>query len=232
MLKMKSILTTIAIVSYTVALSQVGIGTVNPDPSAALHLESTNKGVLFPRVSLLSSTDAVTIPQPANGLFVYHPSATTVNGAGLYVNMGEKTSPQWSRFDYFANSPDLKVNNLIYTGLTTNTDKVLVTEYYEWRMVKATATTYSVQARLRNAPAANVTIKGSVKLWTFNNSASNTVNTSWTTTDWGSWKNVYTYNNNWDAMMFINASNDPTKMYKLSGHVELDIYNLLVMEIF
>jgi hypothetical protein len=229
---MKSILTTIAIVSYTVALSQVGIGTVNPDPSAALHLESTNKGVLFPRVSLLSSTDAITIQEPANGLLVYHPSATTVNGAGLYVNMGDKTSPQWNRFDYFANSPDLKVNNLIYTGLTTNTDKVLITEYYEWRMVKATATTYSVQARLRSAPTANVTIRGSVKLWTFNNSAANTVNTSWTTTDWSSWKNVYTYNNNWDAMMFINASNDPTKMYKLSGHVELDVYNLLVLEIF
>lgn len=228
---MKKILILVAIAYYSLAVSQIGMGTTNPDPSAALHLESTNKGVLFPRTALLSSTDAVTIPEPANGLIVYHTSAA-VNGAGLYINMGEKIAPQWSKLDYFADSADLKVNNLIYTGLTTNSEKVLTTGLYEWRMVKATATTYAVQARLRSAPAAAVSIKGSVKLWTFDSSAANTVTTTWTTSDWNNWKNIYTYTNNWDAIMFLNASNDPTKMYKLSGHVELDIYNLLVLEIF
>ncbi len=32
-------------------------------------------------------------------------------------------------------------------------------------------------------------------------------------------------------MAFLNVSNDPTKFYKLGTHVELDTFNLLVLEI-
>lgn len=56
----------------------VGIGTANPDASAALDLSNDNsptnnkKGLLMPRVSLLNNTDIVTILNPAKGLIVYN----------------------------------------------------------------------------------------------------------------------------------------------------------------
>ncbi|MDI9858988.1 hypothetical protein [Flectobacillus roseus] len=53
--------------------AQVKIGT-NPSvitPSAILDVESTNKGVIFPRVALSSSTDQTTITTPATGLMVF-----------------------------------------------------------------------------------------------------------------------------------------------------------------
>lgn len=51
--------------------AQVGIGTSSPDASAALEISSSNKGLLIPRVSLVSSTDATTIANPATGLLIY-----------------------------------------------------------------------------------------------------------------------------------------------------------------
>ncbi len=50
----------------------VGIGTTSPNASAALHVNSTSKGVLFPQVSLDSLKDVTSISGPANGLVVYN----------------------------------------------------------------------------------------------------------------------------------------------------------------
>jgi Chaperone of endosialidase len=50
----------------------VGIGTGSPNASAILHLNSNNKGVLFPQVSIDSLKDITSIGAPANGLIVYN----------------------------------------------------------------------------------------------------------------------------------------------------------------
>ena len=52
------------------ASAQTGIGTTTPDPSAKLDVSSTNKGFLPPRVTLTSTTDIITIPNPATALLV------------------------------------------------------------------------------------------------------------------------------------------------------------------
>ena len=56
----------------------VGIGTSLPNSSALLDLNSTNKGVLFPQISIDSLKDVTSIANPANGLIVYN---TTQPGA-------------------------------------------------------------------------------------------------------------------------------------------------------
>ncbi len=56
----------------SILFSQVGVGTNVPDSSSVLDISSSDKGVLFPRVNLISSTDIVTIPNPANGLVIYN----------------------------------------------------------------------------------------------------------------------------------------------------------------
>ncbi|MCX7729386.1 MAG: hypothetical protein N2203_07945 [Bacteroidia bacterium] len=53
-----------------------------PHPSAGLDVNYTNKGVLIPRVSLSSITDAVTIPGAANSLLVYNTNAGITGGCG------------------------------------------------------------------------------------------------------------------------------------------------------
>ncbi len=71
-------LTTLLFVSFNIK-AQVGIGTVNPNNSAALEIYSPNKGLLLNKVNLTSNTDVTTIPNPAVGLIVY---ATTTHNAG------------------------------------------------------------------------------------------------------------------------------------------------------
>jgi len=73
----------------------VGIGTSSPDASARLEVSSTNQGVLIPRVSLTSVTDATTIPNPAPSLLVYNTNASLPQGAGYYYNAGTSTAPRW-----------------------------------------------------------------------------------------------------------------------------------------
>jgi hypothetical protein len=52
--------------------SQIGVGTANADPSAMVDINSTDKGLLIPRISLTGKQDVSTIASPANGLMVYN----------------------------------------------------------------------------------------------------------------------------------------------------------------
>jgi hypothetical protein len=61
--------------------AQVGIGTTDPDPSAALDISSTEKGVLLPR---MTQAERNAIPSPAVGLLVYQ----TDNLRGFYYRSG------------------------------------------------------------------------------------------------------------------------------------------------
>ncbi|UOG75701.1 hypothetical protein MTX78_03685 [Hymenobacter tibetensis] len=77
--------------------AQVGVGTTTPDASAALHISATNKGVLFPQVSLASLTDAAAVPSPAPSLLVYNTNAALSGGVGFYYNAGTTAAPAWTK---------------------------------------------------------------------------------------------------------------------------------------
>lgn len=64
--------------------AQVGIGTPNPDPSAMLQINSKNKGMLLPSVALVSSTDQITVQNPAEGLIVWNNGSGTLAETGFY----------------------------------------------------------------------------------------------------------------------------------------------------
>lgn len=70
----------------TLTDDRVAIGTDTPTLSAILHITSTEKGLLLPR---MSSAQRIGIPSPAEGLVVYQ----TSNPKGLYVN----TNAGWQR---------------------------------------------------------------------------------------------------------------------------------------
>ncbi len=64
----KVIFTLLFLVNASLAISQVGIGTSNPDQTSALDVESTSGGVLVPR---MTASQKDNISNPATGLLVY-----------------------------------------------------------------------------------------------------------------------------------------------------------------
>ena len=80
------------------ARNNIGVGTSTPDTSAIADFNSSNKGVLLPRIGLQSATDGATIPGPAKGLIVYNTNTALPSGGGLYVNNGTPTAPLWVAF--------------------------------------------------------------------------------------------------------------------------------------
>lgn len=116
---MKKILLSLALGLAGIAHAQsVGIGTNNPNPSAALEVSSANKGMLIPRV-LLGQPDDNTSPinNPATGLLVYHTGSITApflpagfyfwNGASwsILLKGSDLTSSLGSTWRTFGNAP-------------------------------------------------------------------------------------------------------------------------------
>ncbi|XMO85253.1 hypothetical protein AAFN75_10685 [Algibacter sp. AS12] len=92
------------------SFSQVGIGTASPDDSSILDIESTDKGLLIPR---LTTTQRNNITTPAPGLMIFN---TTLNT--FEFNSGSTRVPSWSKLN-----PDSSVHigKFIITGTGTQT---------------------------------------------------------------------------------------------------------------
>lgn len=96
----KLIVVTVLFFSAQLTFGQIGINTVNPDTSAALDVQGTNKGVLFPRTTQLQLSN---IFQPATGLTLFQTDAFP----GLYYNLGSSTTPNWLSVGMYHNGNDL-----------------------------------------------------------------------------------------------------------------------------
>lgn len=104
-----------------VTTQKIGANPTTIAPSAVLEIESANKGVLFPRVNLTSTTDAVTIASPAEGLTIYNTATagTAPNNVspGYYYWNGTKwtkvaTDSEASKWSYDAINSRVKLNKL------------------------------------------------------------------------------------------------------------------------
>jgi len=111
-------------------LGQVGINTTTPDPSSALDIQSSDKGMLIPRVSLdnVATTQIDGANTAATGLMIYNTNLSTTGGSGVgfYVFNGSTwdkviTSAEGgSDADFFeegtTNPPDNINDNLFTQG--------------------------------------------------------------------------------------------------------------------
>jgi hypothetical protein len=82
------LLTYLFLLFSSVIYSQVGINTNSPDPSSALDIQSTNGGILIPR---LTQDQRDAIAYPATGLLIFQ----TNESAGFYFYNGE----EWTRIE-------------------------------------------------------------------------------------------------------------------------------------
>lgn len=87
-----------AIIASNTTQAQVAIGTANPDPSAALDLSTTTKGLLIPR---MTGGQRISITSPATGLLVYDTTYKSIYGyngtawtnlSGIYNRSGSLSS--------------------------------------------------------------------------------------------------------------------------------------------
>jgi hypothetical protein len=84
-------------------LAQVGINTSNPYNSAALQVESSNKGILIPRVNITNTTSQSPISvTPKDGLLVYN-SGTSQGTHKRYFwdSTANSGSGAWNKSLYF-----------------------------------------------------------------------------------------------------------------------------------
>ncbi|MDR0682755.1 MAG: hypothetical protein LBG15_13055 [Dysgonamonadaceae bacterium] len=91
--------------------AQVTIGTdADPDPSAILDLNTTDKGLLLPRIALLSTGKAFPLISHVEGMTVYNTAVsgygTTAVTPGIYFNNGSK----WVRMgeEIASNAPKIE----------------------------------------------------------------------------------------------------------------------------
>jgi len=68
----------------------IGIGTITPNSSALLEVQSSNKGLLIPRINLTSEVDATTIPAPPVSLLIYNLNSVLPEGVGYYYWNGTR----------------------------------------------------------------------------------------------------------------------------------------------
>jgi len=66
-----------------------------PNSSAMLDVNSTNKGLLIPRVTLTGTNDAFTIPSPATSLLVYNTTAAGSGGTAVTAGYYYWTGTAW-----------------------------------------------------------------------------------------------------------------------------------------
>jgi hypothetical protein len=118
--------------------AQVGIGTTTPSASAALEINSTTKGVLIPRMTLLEKNAITT---PANGLLVYQTNGTP----GFYYFDGATWQP-------FGSSNGWSLTGSAGTNPTSN--KVGTTDAQDLKLVT------------NNTEAIRVTSNGNIGLGT------------------------------------------------------------------
>lgn len=116
---MKSLTILISVLFFsTTIMSQVGIGTSSPAPSAALHLNSNNKGLLIPR---MTGAERIAISAPADGLMVYQ----TDTNIGVYIFK----SGSWAILSAGVSNPKIiaRTTNLILTTATyTNVVEIIL----------------------------------------------------------------------------------------------------------
>ncbi len=97
-MKKKNCVVGFLLVGFSLVTAQVGIGISSPNTNAALDITSTNKGLLLPRIALVSTNSASPLSAHVAGMTVYN-TATNTSVAASPVYPGEyyNDGTQWLR---------------------------------------------------------------------------------------------------------------------------------------
>lgn len=99
---------------YSFSFAQVGVGTTTPQ--AELDVTSVNNGLLIPRISLISATDATTVQTLTISELVYHTGSVGLPEIGYYYWDGA----QWVKLQSGVSSNDWSLIGNSSTNASTN----------------------------------------------------------------------------------------------------------------
>ncbi|MBK7957417.1 MAG: hypothetical protein IPK03_04475 [Bacteroidetes bacterium] len=97
----------------------MGIGTANPDSSSILEIQSTNRGVLFPKVALQGANIVAPLTNPAKGLIVWN-TGTSWGSSGFYYNDSNSVTPNWTKVASGAVMKTTLTDGKIWIGNASN----------------------------------------------------------------------------------------------------------------
>lgn len=121
-MKARLLLLAVFLFSGTALTAQVGINIENPDPSSALDIHSTDKGLLIPRVNLSSDLNSASpISDPADGLLIYNSGANQAKG--FYFWNGSKWN-NLSESEGNLHLPDVSTDQAIVLFSGTSGDSI------------------------------------------------------------------------------------------------------------
>jgi trimeric autotransporter adhesin len=122
------ILTCLCIIMFATAYAQnVAINNdgSTPHASAMLDIKSTDKGLLIPRVNLVSESDITTISNPRLSLLIYNNNGTLPDGEGFYYWNGNL----WTKLATRTNLSNLAWNLTGNTGTNPANDFIGTTDF-------------------------------------------------------------------------------------------------------
>ncbi|MCR9182919.1 MAG: hypothetical protein NXH73_08330 [Flavobacteriaceae bacterium] len=119
----------IALLFVNISFSQVGIGTTNFSSGALLDIESDSKGILAPRVALLSTLDNSTItPSATTGLLIFNTANSGIGSVAVIPGYYYWNGSQWVRIQSNDRIWSIAGNNNANSGTdfigTTNNRRV------------------------------------------------------------------------------------------------------------
>ncbi len=93
----------------------IGVNVASPNASAILDVTSSNKGVLLPRIALVSLTDVATVASPATGLLVFN--TTTNLSANLTPGFYYWSGTSWAQLQDTNSAGGSKTKSYAFVGL-------------------------------------------------------------------------------------------------------------------
>ncbi len=110
---MKKIFLTLALAAGLMVSAQVKIGTnaTSVNANAVLELESTTKGILFPRIALTGTSNVAPLAAHVQGMTVYNTATTGDVTPGIYTNSGTA----WVKLESGINTIATKTANYSFT---------------------------------------------------------------------------------------------------------------------
>ena len=167
---------TLAIIPFGTT-GNVGIGIAAPNTSSILDITSTSKGLLVPRVSLISTGDVATITSPAISLLVYNTNvAMGGGGVGYWFWDGAKWVQLLNGGTGWSTTGNAgTVDNTNFIGTTDNVSlNFKVNGQKAGRIDAANANTFFGYVAGSTTTGGNNTANGYYSLWNNTTGASNT----------------------------------------------------------
>jgi hypothetical protein len=122
------------IFSLNSSLAQIGIGTTEPNLKSILDVSDPSKGVLIPRINLISSEDPIPGTKPKS-LLVWNSNTNFESGEGFYFWDGLK----WMSLESKVNS--LNVPGIVPAPTSTNINSYWSTDANgnpQWKRINRT----------------------------------------------------------------------------------------------